>query len=69
MDIIMKFLILILLILPVSPNGKTIVAMSLGGYAPCDAWGGNYALYDVESQTLLYNDYFCQIRLIPFHFY
>ncbi len=50
-----------------SPNGKTIVATSMGGYAPCDAWGGNYALYDVESHTLLYNDYFCPESAL-FHF-
>ena len=42
-----------------SPEGETIAVVSMGSYAPCDAWGGNFALYSVESGDLLYNDFFC----------
>jgi WD40 repeat protein len=42
-----------------SPRGNTVVVVSMGGYGPCDAWGGNFALYDVESGFILYNEDFC----------
>lgn len=42
-----------------SPQGKTMAVVSIGTYFPCDATGGNFALYDVESGKLLYNDFFC----------
>lgn len=49
------------------PQGNTIVVMSMGMYAPCDAWGGNFALYDISSRAILYNDYFCPESAL-FHF-
>ena len=43
-----------------SPKGDTIAAMSIGHYAACDGWGGNYALYTAETYSkLLYSDLFC----------
>lgn len=50
-----------------APQGNTIVVMSMGMYAPCDAWGGNFALYDISSRAILYNDYFCPESAL-FHF-
>lgn len=50
-----------------SPNNASIVAMSMGHYAPCDAVGGNFALYSATSGTLIYNDYFCPESTL-FHF-
>lgn len=42
-----------------SPQGNTVVVVSMGHYGPCDAWGGNFALYDLESGFILYNEDFC----------
>lgn len=42
-----------------SPNGNTIVVMSMGTYFPCDATGVNFALYETKSGNLLHNDVFC----------
>lgn len=50
-----------------APHGETIAIMSMGGYAPCDAWGGNFALYDIETENILYNEYFCPESSL-FHF-
>jgi hypothetical protein len=50
-----------------SPKGDTIAVMSMGGYAPCDAWGGNFALYNVGSGDMLYSDFFCPESAL-FHF-
>ena len=44
-----------------SLDGKTMGIISMGGYAPCDAWGGNIAIYDLEKNTLLYDEYFCPV--------
>src|SRR5258708_23967417 len=44
-----------------------MAVMSMGGYGPCDAWGGNFALYAVRSKSLLYSDYFCPEWAL-FHF-
>lgn len=52
-----------------SPKGDSIAVVSMGGYAPCDASGGNFALYSVESGNLLYNDFFCpESALFDFSF-
>lgn len=52
-----------------SPRGDTIAVVSMGLYAQCDAWGGNFALYSVESGNLLYNDFFCpESALFDFSF-
>ena len=50
-----------------SLKGDTIAVVSMGGYAPCDAWGGNFALYSAVSGDLLYNDFFCPESSL-FHF-
>lgn len=52
-----------------SPKGDSIAVVSMGSYASCDAWGGNFALYNVESGNLLYNDFFCpESALFDFSF-
>jgi WD40 repeat protein len=50
-----------------APHGETIGVMSRGGYAPCDSLGGNFALYDIETEDLLFNEYFCPESSL-FHF-
>lgn len=52
-----------------TPHGNAIVVMSMGTYQPCDSTGGNFALYDIKTQDLLYNDYFCpESSLFYFNF-
>jgi dipeptidyl aminopeptidase/acylaminoacyl peptidase len=50
-----------------SPQGNMIVVMSMGLYEPCDLNAGNFALYDIKSNNILYNDYFCTESGV-FHF-
>jgi len=42
-----------------SSNGRSLVTMGFGPYAPCDASGGIFQLYDIETEKLLYYQYFC----------
>jgi WD40 repeat protein len=50
-------------------QGTSLVVLSQGLYAPCDAAGGNYAIYDLATHRMLYSDYFCtQGSLSWFHF-
>jgi WD40 repeat protein len=50
-----------------SPQGNSIVVMSMGLYGPCDAWGGNFALYEIKTRVKLYDNYFCPDST-SFHF-
>jgi WD40 repeat protein len=52
-----------------SPDGASLAVMSMGSYLPCDAWGGNFALYRLQDQRLLYSRNFCpQASLFYFRF-
>lgn len=42
-----------------SSNGRSLVTMGFGPYAPCDASGGVFQLFDLETEKLLYYQYFC----------
>jgi hypothetical protein len=42
-----------------SPDGETLSVVSHGSRYECDGPSGNFALYNIESGNLLYNDYFC----------
>lgn len=42
-----------------SSNGRSLVTMGFGPYTPCDASGGVFQLFDLETEKLLYYQYFC----------
>lgn len=41
------------------PDGNSVAVVSLGLYKACDAAGGNLAVYDIHSNIMVYNHYFC----------
>lgn len=44
-----------------SPDGKQLITMGESNkFTPCDSWGGNFQVFDVQREELLYDSYYCR---------